>query len=127
MMMKDTAPFNVNRFFGTLCLASFSLNAYVYGLVSERFRSGYLKTWRFLVCWYRKEKPYIPDKPVKVKKRKFRMPPRVGNELSPSQKRIKKAQEASVEKLVDSYRSFNENIADVMIMPIESFKSDDLY
>lgn len=45
--MGDSANIKLKRVFAGLCLISFSINGWVYGLISQRFRSGYRKTLKW--------------------------------------------------------------------------------
>jgi len=47
IIMGDSANIKLKRVFAGLCLISFSINGWVYGLISQRFRSGYRKTLKW--------------------------------------------------------------------------------
>lgn len=54
ILMGNSANLFLKRLFAGICLSSFALNAYVYGLISSKFRDGYKKTMIWLFS------PFLP-------------------------------------------------------------------
>ena len=49
ILMGEDAPLGLKRLFAGICLSSFAINAYVYGLISQKFRNGYRKTIKWVL------------------------------------------------------------------------------